>query len=178
MNRVLYHHGIKGQKWGVRNGPPYPLDTPKNRAMRTAKTKSKVDSIIETLNKDERDRLALSENEEYLSVEQGEHVIYRALLEIGDIPISFFDALDDGDTIQLAMATRSGDKYRRKGYASKSAKQCINYLNKHPSKRRGRDIVWGVREDNEASIRIAKSLGFEEDPDSHNDGWVNYINRA
>ena len=22
----LKHHGIKGQKWGVRNGPPYPLD--------------------------------------------------------------------------------------------------------------------------------------------------------
>lgn len=22
----LYHHGIKGQKWGVQNGPPYPLD--------------------------------------------------------------------------------------------------------------------------------------------------------
>lgn len=22
---VLIHHGIKGQKWGVRNGPPYPL---------------------------------------------------------------------------------------------------------------------------------------------------------
>ena len=21
----LYHHGIRGQKWGVRNGPPYPL---------------------------------------------------------------------------------------------------------------------------------------------------------
>lgn len=23
----LYHHGIKGQKWGERNGPPYPLNT-------------------------------------------------------------------------------------------------------------------------------------------------------
>lgn len=22
----LYHHGIKNQHWGVRNGPPYPLD--------------------------------------------------------------------------------------------------------------------------------------------------------
>lgn len=22
----LYHHGIAGQKWGVQNGPPYPLD--------------------------------------------------------------------------------------------------------------------------------------------------------
>lgn len=26
MRNDLYHHGIKGQKWGVRNGPPYPLD--------------------------------------------------------------------------------------------------------------------------------------------------------
>lgn len=23
----LSHHGIKGQKWGIRNGPPYPLDS-------------------------------------------------------------------------------------------------------------------------------------------------------
>lgn len=23
----LSHHGIEGQKWGVRNGPPYPLDS-------------------------------------------------------------------------------------------------------------------------------------------------------
>lgn len=25
-DRVLIHHGIAGQKWGQRNGPPYPLD--------------------------------------------------------------------------------------------------------------------------------------------------------
>lgn len=24
-NDVISHHGVKGQKWGVRNGPPYPL---------------------------------------------------------------------------------------------------------------------------------------------------------
>lgn len=22
----LYHHGVKGQRWGIKNGPPYPLD--------------------------------------------------------------------------------------------------------------------------------------------------------
>ena len=26
MEYYLYHHGIAGQKWGKRNGPPYPLD--------------------------------------------------------------------------------------------------------------------------------------------------------
>ena len=26
-NLYLKHHGIKGQKWGVRNGPPYPLNS-------------------------------------------------------------------------------------------------------------------------------------------------------
>lgn len=25
LDECLAHHGIRGQKWGVRNGPPYPL---------------------------------------------------------------------------------------------------------------------------------------------------------
>lgn len=25
MSGYLIHHGIKGQQWGVQNGPPYPL---------------------------------------------------------------------------------------------------------------------------------------------------------
>lgn len=25
-DNTFEHHGIKGQKWGVQNGPPYPLD--------------------------------------------------------------------------------------------------------------------------------------------------------
>ena len=28
----LYHYGVKGQKWGVRRGPPYPLESDKKVA--------------------------------------------------------------------------------------------------------------------------------------------------
>lgn len=35
----LYHHGIAGQKWGVQNGPPYPLkETVHDRIVKKAKT--------------------------------------------------------------------------------------------------------------------------------------------
>ena len=26
MNDYLEHHGVEGQKWGVKHGPPYPIE--------------------------------------------------------------------------------------------------------------------------------------------------------
>ncbi len=37
---VVAHHGIKGQKWGVRNGPPYPLDRFDGDGLKNAAGKS------------------------------------------------------------------------------------------------------------------------------------------
>ncbi|MCI8992270.1 MAG: hypothetical protein HFG80_06010 [Eubacterium sp.] len=34
----LFHHGIKGQKWGVRHGPPYPLNRVKVNVEKTEKS--------------------------------------------------------------------------------------------------------------------------------------------
>lgn len=31
-NSELFHHGKKDQKWGVQNGPPYPLESPSKRS--------------------------------------------------------------------------------------------------------------------------------------------------
>lgn len=39
-NEALYHHGIKGQRWGVRNGPPYPLSS-SNRSVAERKARWK-----------------------------------------------------------------------------------------------------------------------------------------
>lgn len=41
----LYHHGIKGQRWGVRNGPPYPLGENTKEYGKMNLSNSKVSNI-------------------------------------------------------------------------------------------------------------------------------------
>ena len=38
----LMHHGIKGQKWGVENGPPYPLDPQRDYSKAEQKANAKA----------------------------------------------------------------------------------------------------------------------------------------
>ena len=48
----LYHHGIDGQKWGVRNGPPYPLSgATTTRMAKAAKVTDKARTITQESNK-------------------------------------------------------------------------------------------------------------------------------
>lgn len=39
---ALYHHGVEGQRWGVKNGPPYPLNG--GMSPRKAKSRAKKDA--------------------------------------------------------------------------------------------------------------------------------------
>lgn len=45
MSDYLSHHGIKGQKWGVRNGPPYPIE---NKLLRKGTRLNSVSGIRKT----------------------------------------------------------------------------------------------------------------------------------
>lgn len=50
VSKYLAHHGIMGQSWGVRNGPPYPLNKSRQKKaykkVRKAVKKKNIDSII------------------------------------------------------------------------------------------------------------------------------------
>lgn len=41
----LYHHGIKGQSWGDKNGPPYPLDRKVSKAVSKGMSKQEIKQI-------------------------------------------------------------------------------------------------------------------------------------
>lgn len=41
----IYHHGIKGQEHGVRNGPPYPLNPAVSSAVKQGKSESEIRAI-------------------------------------------------------------------------------------------------------------------------------------
>lgn len=44
-DNALFHHGVDGMKWGVRNGPPYPLDKAGRKALQEQKSTMRGRSV-------------------------------------------------------------------------------------------------------------------------------------
>lgn len=91
-DEVLMHHGVKGQKWGVRRGPPYPID--KQNGPIVIKKGSKVQRISsKPTEKDDESHAYVSQLERdknaYL-VEMGENA-YKLTYEVqSDIVIPLY----------------------------------------------------------------------------------------
>lgn len=86
----LYHHGILGQKWGQRNGPPYPLSpsahsSAEKAATRTRSTGGSTQSRSERT-PEERQQARQARKEERLNkrIEKGEE-LYKKGLRVEDI---------------------------------------------------------------------------------------------
>lgn len=92
---ILKHHGIDGQKWGVRNGPPYPLERGKGK--RTS-VKEKARIILrdaDDLTLDELrylvSKLELEEKLTRMSADekkQGKSYVTKGLEKFGDTIVS------------------------------------------------------------------------------------------
>ena len=110
---------------------------------------------------------------EYLTKTEGQFVVKRFIQKHGNTPISFFDLLRDGDNLSVVIGTRSGEDYRGKGYARKLSEKGMAWVNNNKDK--WDNVSWGVNRNNEASIKLAKSLGFELDYKTKNKEWQDYL---
>ncbi len=106
-NDELYHHGIRGQKWGERNGPPYPLGSGDHSA---AEEKA---GWRKSLNKGGTVGIKKKQKSGLL-IPKVVKKIYRSL-PIAVLPVTAAMVVDDAlDTAAAKARDKSDDKRREK----------------------------------------------------------------
>ena len=132
-----------------------------------------VNDIVGTM--DDKDRRLLGlHGEKYQTLEEEQKVIKRFIKKIDGVPVSFIDITGDSAGIAITIGTRSGDKYRNKGYAKCLAKEAEKWLDEHHDE--FEQVVWWCKKENTASIKIAEDIGFKLDESSviPDDPWIKY----
>lgn len=79
----------------------------------------------------------------YQTFEEEQRVIKRFIKRVDGVPVSFIDITGDSAGIAVTIGTRSGDKYRNKGYAKCLAKEAEKWLDEHHGE--FDKIVWWTR---------------------------------
>ena len=184
---VIEHHGIKGQKWGVRRyqNPDGTL-TPegrkrlgyRNNILRNRPHTDDVNDIVRSLSNKEKKLLGASLHEEWIEKDYENDTLTNIaktfVTKKNDVPVSFLEIwTNGGDTGQIAIATRSGDEYRGKGYASKEVEEAIKWVDRYGNKSI-KELEWIAEKTNIGSNVLAKKYGFEQKKTPDNSDWKNY----
>lgn len=137
------------------------------------KTMNDANDIVSTMDSKDKKLLGLH-GKEYQALNEGQKIVKRLIKKVDGVPVSFFDLTGDSTGIAVTIGTRSGDKYRNKGYAKAIAKKGKEWLDKHYDE--FDQIVWWARKENTGSIKTAKDIGFELDESSvlPDDPWIKY----
>lgn len=187
---ILAHHGIKGQKWGVRrfqneDGSLTPDGRERvryrNNVIRNVQFTNDVNEIVDTLPYDEKIKLGASnilpwipESRKY---SYASTKLKTFITKINDVPVSMLEIYEKGKSGEIAIATRSGEQYRNKGLAGKEVEKAIKYVDRYANKRLD-ELVWYAFEDNKPSRNLAEKYGFKLDENYKDDNFVKYTRKV
>lgn len=166
----LYHHGIKGQRWGVRRyrNPDGTLtNAGKKRQVRD------LNRIYKTLDKQGKQYLMADDNPPKKFTNVKEYSKFSANSSIAydkKKPVAAVTSWREGN--EAALTVMTDPSYQRKGYAQKCVDDGMKYLGEHGIKR----VYWDVNVNNNASISLATKNGFKYlENGSDNPLWDVYI---
>ena len=170
----LSHHGILGQKWGVRryqnkdgsltaegrNRRYY-----RDRTKRELKNVNDVNKVVDSLSDNEKRLLGMRKDEtKWISDEdaigKSSDIIKTFIQRHGDTPVSMIEIWDLGDGKgDIAIATNPN--YRGQGYTSKNIADMTNWFNSARNTKI-KDLQWNNLKENKVSGQIAEKHGFGE----------------
>lgn len=187
--RELYHHGIKGQKWGVRryqnldgtytNEGKRRLQAGRNVRRNIQYTRDKND-IVRSLSAKEHDLLGSDPREDWIPEDQAvdisSNIAKSFVTRYNDLPVSFLEIYTNGGrTGQIAIATRNDPMLRGKGLADANVKKAIEWVERYGRKSID-ELEWYAHKENIASNRLAVKNGFIFDREA-GDGQYNLYSR-
>lgn len=192
MAGTLEHHGILGQKWGVRryqNKDGSLTAEGKRRAYNIRNIRKgykyidDINKIYDSLSDEEKFYLYPGGEGRKFIEDPGEieNVIYTVLEKYGDTPASFTQLYyDDRNGGMAEIATATDPRYRGRGLSTLGYEKVIKYMEKYGATKIKNLEVW-INEANKPSTHVAEKVGlqlYDKDSaiiDGKKEVWNKYI---